>query len=128
VALTTRVIGSEEQPERVRLHGQAPSSPYFPVALIVFRWRMNREFDTIVRLSFSLLEGPSPNDAIFLGKTPTASEEALLCDFLPRLYGALHPGYSNGVPLSLSSFPAGEKQRTYRLLGQAVLSCLGDVS
>jgi len=99
VALTTRAIGSEEQPERVRLNGQSPSSPYFPVALIVFRWRMSREFDTIVRLSFSLLEGPSPKDAISLGQTPTASEGALLCDCLLQLHGALHTGYSNEASL-----------------------------
>ena len=60
---------------------------------------MSREFDTIVRLSFSLLEGLSPNEAIFLQTAPS-SEGALLCDFLPQLHGALHIGYSNEVSLS----------------------------
>ena len=71
----------------------------FPVALIVFRWRMSRELDTIVRLSFPLLAGLTTNEAIFLGQTPIASEGALLCDFLPQLHGALYTGHSNEVPL-----------------------------
>jgi len=60
---------------------------------------MSREFDTVVRLSFSLLAGLITNEAIFLGRTPTASEGALLCGFLPKLHGALHTGYSNEVSL-----------------------------
>jgi len=60
---------------------------------------MSREFDTIVRLSFSLLAGLITNEAIFLGDTPISSEGALLCDFLPQLHGALYTGYSNEDPL-----------------------------
>ena len=50
-----------------------------------------------VRFPFSLPEGLSPNEALFLGQTPAS------CDSLPdsaiQLYGALRPGYSNEVTL-----------------------------
>jgi len=62
--------------------------------LSIFQWRvwflvgrMSREFNTyhtIVRFLFSLPEGLSPNEAIFLGQTPAARGGALLCDLLAQ--------------------------------------------
>ena len=78
----------------------------------------------IVRFSFFLTKG---TQAIFLEQTPTASEGALLCDFLPQLRGALHTSYSNEVPrLSVVIFQLERSKG--RPLGQAVPSCLGAVS
>ena len=70
----------------------------------------------IVRFPFSLPEGLSPNEALFLGQTPA------WCDSLPhsviQLYGALHPAIRT---------KSGEKKGTYRPLGQPVLSRLDTV-
>ena len=85
------------------------------MALIVFRWpngqRIRHLRSTLYDFLSSLLEELSTNEAIFLGQTPTASEGALLCDFLPHLHGALHTGYSNEVSSSPSSFPSWREAR-----------------
>ena len=63
------------------------------MAFIVLRWpneqRIRHLRPTLGDFLFVLPEGLSSNEAIFLGQTPTASEGALLCDFLPQLHGAL---------------------------------------
>jgi len=89
---------------------------------------MRREFDTCVRLSFSLLAGLITNVAIFLGQTPTASEGALLCDYLLQLHGALHTGYSNEVPLFSVVIFQVERSKGHTDYSDKRCSCLGDVS
>jgi len=106
-------------------------NPYFLVVLNVFRspneQRIRHLRSSLYDFPFSLEEGLSPNVAIFLGQTPTASEGALLCDFLPQLHARRIPVIRMKFPSSPLSFSSWREARIDQLLGQAVLSCLGDV-
>ena len=128
VALNTSGIRSGERSQNAFDSADKHCNlPIFQWRLLCFIGRLHREFDTYDPHCAIFFFIPGGTQAIFLDQTPTASEGALLCDFLLQLHGALHTSYSNEVPrLSVVIFQL-ERSRG-RPLGQAVPSCLAAVS